>query len=198
MVQCLILPINQMDLTVSYKHPWYGERFNGQIHYGIDCVHKYGITNLYGCGDGVVVFRGFDHVLGNTLGIRYDNVQLVDGRILDVIVRYYHLDRICVEVNDKVNINTLVGRYGRTGTQVLGSHLHCEVDYDVLWPTYTPCLKGNSNILKATPHYYPDTTLNPMNVFYMKKSKPECQTVTIKYPLSVEGEQANYQVLKEK
>lgn len=195
MIQKLIAPVNKMMLTVGYKHPWYKTAYNGQTHYGVDVVHANGKTHLYGCGYGVVTHCGYDHVCGNVLAIQYPNCQLTDGRVLDLVVRYFHMDRIVVQVGDEVDIDTLLGYYGRTGQQVNGSHLHFEVDYDYNYPEYTPCLKGNSNILKASPKGYPDTTLNPCLVFYLKKSYPEYQTVLIKYPDSVSNSDKNYKTL---
>lgn len=192
MGQFLILPINQTQLTVGYKHPWYGTRYKNQIHYGVDAVHKKGKTYLYGCGDGKVVLRGHDHVLGNVLVVRYNDVIWRNGTVKDVVVRYYHLDRICVKLGEKVNTETLIAYYGRTGSQVSGSHIHYEVDYDVDFPQYTPCLKGHSNIMKASPKNYPDTTLNPTMIFRVKKTHPEYQTVTIKYPTSVDESDLDY------
>jgi len=109
MVQFLILPVNKSLITCGYKHPWYGTRYKNQTHYGVDVVHRDGKTHLYGCGDGVVVLRGNDHICGNVLAIRYNNVKLKDGRVLDLIVRYYHLDRICVKLGERVNTEKLLG-----------------------------------------------------------------------------------------
>lgn len=197
MAQCLILPVNKMWLTVGYKHPWYPKEYKKQTHYGVDCTHKNGKTTLYGCGYGKVIERGYDHVLGNVVVILYPSCQLTDGRIKDVVVRYYHLDRIVAIKGQVVNINTVIGHYGKTGQQVNGSHLHFECDLDCDYPLYTPCLKGNSNLLKASPKGYPDTTIDPTFVFYQKKTSPECQTVSIKYKDSVSECDSRYQILKE-
>lgn len=195
MVQCLILPVNKSLLTVGYKNEWYPTHYRGQTHYGVDVVHANGKTHLYGCGDGVVTHCGYDHVCGNVVVIQYPNCKLVDGRVLDLVVRYFHMDKISVKVGDEVDINKLLGYYGKTGQQVNGSHLHLEVDFDYNYPEYTPSLKGNSNILKASPKGYPDTTLNPCDVFYLKKSPPECQSVAIKYHDSVSKTDINYKTL---
>ena len=197
MTQCLILPVNKMLLTVGYKHPWYPTVYKNQTHFGVDCTHKNGKTTLYGCGDGKVIERGYDHVLGNVVVILYPSCLLKDGRVKDVVVRYYHLDRIVVIKGQMVNINTVIGHYGKTGQQVNGSHLHFECDLDCDYPLFTPCLKGHSNILKASPKGYPDTTIDPTFVFYVKKSSPECQSVDIKYNGSVDVSDTFYKVLKE-
>ena len=138
---------------------------------------------MYGCGDGKVIL--------------YPSCQLTDGRVKDVVVRYYHLDRIVAIKGQVVTINTVIGHYGKTGQQVKGSHLHFECDLDCDYPLYTPCLKGHSNLLKASPKGYPDTTINPTFVFYQKKTSPECQTVSIKYKDSVSDCDSQYQILKE-
>ena len=197
MSQCLILPVNKMLLTVGYKNPWYPTVYKNQTHFGVDCVHQKGKTTLYGCGDGTVIERGDDHVLGNVVVIHYPSCLLTDGRVKDVVVRYYHLDRIVVIKGQMVNINTVIGHYGKTGQQVNGSHLHFECDLDCDYPLFTPCLKGHSNILKASPKGYPDTTIDPTFVFYQKKSSPECQMVSIKYEDSVSVSDSHYKILNE-
>ena len=72
-----------------------------------------------------------------------------------------------------------------------------ECDLDCDYPLYSPCLKGHSNLLKASPKGYPDTTIDPTFVFYQKKTSPECQTVSIKYKDSVSECDSHYQILKE-
>lgn len=195
-MQRLILPLNKCMLTVGYKTSWYPKNYKGQTHYGVDMVHRDRKTTLYGCGDGVVSHRGYDEVLGNIVIVKYPNCELTDGRVKNVVVRYYHMDKISVKVNDKVDINTVLGYYGKTGVQVNGSHLHVECDLDYDYPHYTPCLKGHSNILKASPKGYPDTTINPIMVFYIKESSPEKQMVAIKYPDSVSKKDSEYNLLR--
>lgn len=195
MCQKLILPLNKCMLTVGYKNEWYPRKYRGQTHYGVDMVHRDGITTLYGCGNGKVFLCGYDNICGNVLIVKYENCILKDGRIKNIVVRYFHLDRLCVKNGDDVDINTVLGYYGRTGVQVNGSHLHVEVDTDFDYPEYTPCLKGNSNILKASPKGYPDTTINPTYVFYIKESNPEKQNVGIKYQDSVSKSDMNYNKL---
>lgn len=196
MYQKLILPINKCMLTVGYKNSWYPKNYRGQIHYGVDMVHRDGLTTLYGCGEGVVSHCGYDEVCGNVLIVKYANCLLKDNRLKNIVVRYFHLDRLNVRVGDKINIDTVLGYYGKTGVQVNGAHLHVECDLDYDYPSYTPCLKGNSNILKASPKGYPDTTINPTLVFYIKESSPEKQMVGVKYSGSVSQSDLKYEKLR--
>lgn len=172
MAQKLILPINKMEITVGYKHPWYN-RTQKRTHHGIDVVHSNGKTHLYGCGDGIVTHCGKDNVLGNVVAVVYKNVLCADGAIRNLVVRYFHMASIKCKVGQKVTIDTLLGYYGNTGKYSNGAHLHCEVDMDINFPHCTPELSGNSNIFRAGV----DTTINPTKVFHVKQQAPEWQAV---------------------
>lgn len=172
MAQRLILPINQMEITVGYKHPWYN-RTQKRTHHGVDAVHGKGKTYLYGCGSGTVSHCGRDNVLGNVVAVKYPNVRCKDGVVRNLVVRYFHMASIKCKVGQKVDINTLLGYYGNTGKYSQGAHLHLEVDTDYNYPNYTPELSKSSNIFKAGV----DTTINPTLVFNVKNQAPEWQTV---------------------
>lgn len=172
MSQKLILPINKMDITVGYKHKWYNQNYK-RTHHGVDAVHSSAKTHLYGCGNGIVTHCGKDNVLGNVVAVVYKDCLCTDGKVRNLVVRYFHLAKINCVVNQKVTINTLLGYYGNTGQYSSGSHLHFEVDTDINYPHWTPELRGNSNIFKAGT----DTTINPTKVFYIKESAPEWQSV---------------------
>lgn len=172
MAQKLILPINKMEITVGYKHPWYN-RTQKRTHHGIDAVHGGGKTHLYACGVGKVTHCGRDNVLGNVVAVVYKDVLCADGKVRDLAVRYFHMASIKCKVGQTTTTDTLLGYYGNTGQYSQGAHLHCEVDTDINYPHYTPELKGNSNVFKAGI----DSTINPTQVFFIKKQAPEWQTV---------------------
>lgn len=176
MLQQLILPINQMQVTVGYKHPWY-TRTQKRTHHGVDAVHAKGKTYLYACGNGKVTHKGYDNVLGNVVAVQYPQVFCADGVTRDLVVRYFHLDRLTCTIGQSVNTETVLGYYGNTGRYSQGAHLHFEVDTDYHYPQYTPELSKSSNIFKASPTGYPDTTINPVQVFFVKKDAPEWQSV---------------------
>ena len=176
MRQQLILPINKMEVTVGYKHPWYN-RTQKRTHHGVDAVHANGKTHLYACGNGVVTHKGKDNVLGNVVAIKYPNVYCADGVTRNLVVRYFHLAKITCTVGQQVNTDSLIGYYGNTGKYSNGAHLHLEVDTDYDYPQYTPELSKSSNIFKASPTGYPDTTINPTKVFFIKNAAPEWQSV---------------------
>lgn len=176
MSQQLILPINQLEITVGYKHPWYN-RTQGRTHHGVDAVHAQGKTYLYGCGNGVVSHCGKDRVLGNVVAVQYPDVLCADGQVRNLVVRYFHLKNIKCKAGQTVDTETLLGHYGNTGQYSQGAHLHFEVDTDYNYPAYTPELSKPSNIFKASPKGYRDTTINPTQVFVVKPSAPEHQTV---------------------
>lgn len=176
--QYLIMPINQSNITVSYKDnaPAYHEQFpSAPTHYAID---MYGTPrDFYASGTGRVVGYSKTNAgpLGRWLAVRYDNVINVNGkRIGSVILRYCHLDDI-YKTSGYVHIDDEepMARYGNSGTT--NAHLHVEVDTNVNAPNETPTLSGASNGLKPASN---DTTIDPFSVFHRKLSKPEEQTVT--------------------
>lgn len=177
MAQRLIQPINDMRITVSYK--WgtkYKTDYNLGDHYGQDSV---GSTTVYAQGNGVVKAVGYDRVCGNVVVIVYDEecVNHMTGETAPLTGRYMHLDSTRVAVGQRVNKDTIIGKMGATGQYVDGKHLHFELDKDVKYPTYTPTLAGNSNILKAGTRGAKDTTVDPMQWTHTKASAPDNQQV---------------------
>lgn len=194
-MQKLILPINMLTLTCGYKTPWYPKNMNGLTHYGVDAVSLDSRRSyLYGCGKGEVIVVGHDKILGNVVAIRYNDCQLTDGSVKDLIVRYCHLKENLRKVGDRVTIDTLIGWYGNTGKYSNGAHLHYEVDTDCAYPLHTPTLSKDSNIFKASPKGH-DSTINPTTCMYIKTTKPESQKVCVKYATSVSNWDTNYQKL---
>ena len=170
--QKLILPINKTRVTAGYKNTNYNNQF-GFKHYGSDSTSRGSDRTVWGCGVGQVLEAGFDNVLGNVVIIRYNNCQLKNGTIKDLIQRLYHLGRIDVVKGQSITKDTRVGLYGSTGQYATGPHLHVEFDTDVNYPAYSPTLGSSSNIIKAGT----DSTINPTDVLYVKNTAPDYQSV---------------------
>jgi murein DD-endopeptidase MepM/ murein hydrolase activator NlpD len=161
--QKMIMPINNSIITAGFKNAEYKKQF-GSTHYGSDFAPLNGDKNIWGSANGVVKACGSDNVLGNVIAVLYKGVDIHYGPKKgkrDVIVRYFHLASINVKVGQNVTTSTKLGIVGNTGKYSTGTHLHCEIDYDVTYPTYTPTLSGNSNVFK----HGTDTTINPMDCF---------------------------------
>ena len=101
--------------------------------------------------------------------------------IPSIIMRYFHLaSKSTLRINQKVDLDTAIGSYGKTGQwhDTMGRHLHVEVDTDIDNPLYTPTLKGAAGGLYAGNRGDGDTTFDPCTVFFIKDSAPENQNLT--------------------
>lgn len=173
MAQKLILPINKARLTAGYKNANYKKQF-GYTHYGIDMTDK-DRKNLtvWGSGKGKVTHCGWHPSGGNVIVIVYEDCQLPSGKVMDIVIRYYHLEKIYVSKGQIVTKDTKLGLYGNTGASS-GAHLHIEIDKDTKYPNYTPQTSKSNDVLKSGV----DTTLNPVDVLWCKTTSPDNQSVT--------------------
>lgn len=175
MSQKLILPINKCRITAGYKNANYTREF-GYTHYGVDMTDKDRRDyTVYASGKGKVTHAGFNSSGGNVVVIVYRDCQLVNGNTCDIVLRYFHLKSIKVKVGQNVNKDTIIGLYGNTGYSS-GAHLHLECDTDVNYPNYTPQIASSSSnaVLKKG---IASTLLNPTQVLWIKKTRPDYQSV---------------------
>lgn len=174
--QKLILPINDCKVNASQYSTAYRLDFN-MTHYGVDLISKNGHKYLYGCGNGEVLLSGYDNVFGNTLIVLYKNVlDHVTGEIKDIILRYFHMATVKVKVGQSITIDTYLGDYGNTGQYSAGAHLHVSADYDTHWYNYEAGLAASSNLIKKGND---STMFNPMEVFHIKATSPEKQSISL-------------------
>ena len=173
MAQKLILPINEARMTAGYKNANYKKQF-GYTHYGVDMTDKErkNIT-VWGSGKGEVTHCGWHPSGGNVIVIVYKDCLLPTGQVKDIAIRYYHLEKIYVSKGQKITKDTKIALYGNTGASS-GAHLHIECDSDIKYPNYTPQTSKSNDVLKAGI----DSTLNPVNVLWVKTSDPDNQSVT--------------------
>lgn len=91
------------------------------FHHGIDLAAVRG-TAVYAAGSGIVIEAGYTQGYGNTVLI---------GHNRKFKTRYAHLEKISVKVGAKVDMNTIIGKVGDTGSVRKrgsdASHLHFEV-----------------------------------------------------------------------
>lgn len=173
-MQRLILPINQMFVTAAYKTPAYRKRF-GFTHYGYDATSLSGTPLVYASGEGKVLFTGKDSIVGNVVAaIYYDVLNHKTNTSADLIMRYFHLDKILVQDNQDITKDTQIGFYGNTGKYSTGAHLHFEFDSDTDWPLYTSTLSANASLMRAA---ITDTSLDPAEILHIKSSAPDNQRV---------------------
>ncbi|HPE08162.1 MAG TPA: peptidoglycan DD-metalloendopeptidase family protein [Saprospiraceae bacterium] len=178
--QNLILPVNKMKVTCSYKNKAYEVlKVNGTTlgkHYGIDVV---GDKTIYGSGKGECLFSGYDNIFGNAVCVKYPEVyQHSTGKTIDVIVKYFHLSTRAIATGDPVTKDTKLGIMGATGLYVTGVHCHVECSTDTVNPFSTPSLsKGNSaHFFRQTAQA--DSTIDPLSIFHVKASEPDNQSIT--------------------
>lgn len=180
--QFLILPINKAKLTASMStlnttDPYY--RKFGFYHYGNDFVSTVGDRIIWGSGNGKVVGRGWDNVVGNVLVVQYDNCQNAKtGAIQDVVIRYFHLASFNVKVGDAVTKDTKLGVYGNTGSTKMALHLHLEIDTDTKNFLYSPTVLRSNYLKGRALGANAQTIQSAINWFYQKQSAPDNQTFT--------------------
>ena len=160
MAQKLVLPFKRNIVSAGFTHPQY-LRYYGYNHYGWDMGCDEDGYNVLALGEGVVVRCAYDRNVGNVLLIRYNNVQLNDGKVRDIICRMYHLKNYKVKQGMFVHKSDVIAEYGNTGSGGWGIHLHIEFDTDTQYPCYVPSVKG-SNIIKSG---NAKTIVSPSNVF---------------------------------
>lgn len=173
MAQKLILPINKCRITSGYKNANYRRQF-GYTHYGVDMTDKARKDKtVWGSGIGTITHCGWHPSGGNVVVAVYKDCLLPNGKTMDITMRYYHLEKIYVTKNQKITKDTKLGLYGNTGASS-GAHLHIEVDTDIKYPNYTPQTSKSNEVLKSGV----DSTLNPVNVLWVKASSPDWQEVS--------------------
>ena len=167
-MQKLLLPYKNGRFIIGYKDAEY-LKIHGYQHYGIDsvCHDKGGFVYAAGVGD--VVLSGFDVGVGNSVAIVYrDVLQHTTGKIYDIVIRYFHLDKLCVSVGDRVSSDIVIGIEGKTGAGNWGKHLHSEADSDVDWFQYTPQVAHRNNaLIKKSPAGH-DSTVNIMSFMHTR------------------------------
>jgi hypothetical protein len=121
----------------------------------------------------------------------YKDAEFVSGAIKDVVIRYFHLEKINVKSGTYVNKDKIIAIYGNTGSST-AAHLHVEVDLDARekYANYTPQTSKSNNYLKAGV----DSTINPRAVLWCKKSAPDNQYVIDSGYNTVDLNEINYQI----
>ncbi|MEG0853588.1 MAG: M23 family metallopeptidase [Angelakisella sp.] len=172
MSQRLILPIDDCQLNAGYKSAAYLKQW-GYGHYGGDFISVSKYRVLRGMGNGRVVACGMDGAtpaqkMGNSTVIVFDDVELNDGRVLDLACRMFHQEKIAVKVGQEVTPATILGEYGNTGASSTGPHLHIEFDTDTQYPQYAYGIKSSGQVIKKGSK---DTTIDPCKVFWLAPSQ---------------------------
>jgi len=108
------MPLNSaFRLTSGFGPRW------GRLHAGLDMAGPIG-TPVYATADGVVTAAGTVSGYGRRIKIKHEN---------GIETRFAHLNKIRVEVGQKVSRGDRIGDMGNSGRST-GSHLHYEVRED--------------------------------------------------------------------
>ena len=165
-MQKLILPFKKNIVSASCQHPYY-RQYWGYDHYGWDMGCDESGYNVKACGDGKVIETGYDTKVGNVIVIQYNDVQLKNGKIVDLISRMYHLKSTKVRKGQSVKKGDIIGEYGNTGAGNWGIHLHIEFDTDTKYPCYAPSVSGGNIIKRGNA----STIVNPKDIFNIDKEQ---------------------------
>ena len=187
--QYLTLPFKKSMIICGYKNEEYRKHWK-YPHYGIDITTRQGITEdptIIASGSGEVIDCGWDNSGGNIVIVKYPNVfNCKNNNVLDVIIRYLHLESIAVKKGDKVKQGDKLGNEGKTKTS--SYHLHLEIDTDTKYPYHSPQVSSKDdnktaaqgNILK----HGTDTSINPADVLFIGENQELVPTVYNKAWLS--------------
>jgi murein DD-endopeptidase MepM/ murein hydrolase activator NlpD len=114
---CLVcLPLKHLRLNSPFgyrTHPLSGVR---RLHEGVDLYARR--DTVYAMMDGLVVYTGYEHGLGNFIRLQHGSLSAVYG----------HLSQIQVVPEDSVRAGEAIGITGETG-RVTGEHLHLAIRY---------------------------------------------------------------------
>ena len=167
-MQVLRLPVDRAVVTAGYKNIAYRDHFRFH-HYGCDYYDPSGIVRAPGRGR--VLAAGRDSIYGGVVVLRLDMSYVPHtGQVLDLAVRFYHMDRVGVDAGDIVDPGDRLGRLGNSGQTSTGPHLHVEISLDADHYDRVPGLVGSSTFFEAGP----DRTINPAWVFTLAPG----QTIT--------------------
>lgn len=115
-----ISPGDTFRITSYFGFRWDPFTHNRRMHQGIDLAGETGLK-IYATGDGTVI-SAIDAKNG------YGKEVIIDHGF-GYITRYAHLNRIDVEMGQRLKRGQYIGRLGSTGRST-GPHLHYEVIYN--------------------------------------------------------------------
>ena len=151
--QLLIYPMKRATISGGYKNAKYTSAY-GYVHFGTDFDSQDGSAfDVIASGDGVVLGTEFNS--GNSIGgvvvIKYSKVYIPSTKtVRDLIVRYYHMDKVYVSKGDKVSAYESIGHV--SATHKWFNHVHMEMDTDTAYPFNTPQVsEGASKLLIRWP-----------------------------------------------
>ncbi len=120
-----------------------------EFHPALDiCVQD--SVQVFNIADGIVIEVGKDIQLGNFLRVLYE----ING--IKYIARYGHLDEIFVKEKEKVKMDQVVSKIGRSGKNTTGKHLDfCLMKFENnRWVYINPVLNNTYNLKYYSAYYY--------------------------------------------
>lgn len=136
-------------LAAGYKNAAYKKAY-GYNHFGVDFDSKAAVDfDALASGNGTVLGTEKNaNSIGGVVVIKYPKVfNPTTNKVKDLIVRYYHFEKIEVKKGDKVVPYQVIGKI--SGKHKWWNHIHFEVDTDTAFPFYTPQVtEAASKLLK--------------------------------------------------
>ena len=124
-------PIREGEITSNFGERMHPVSGAVSFHSGIDIAAPSG-TEVIAAGSGTIAATGWDDDLGNYIIMNH-------GGVFTTI--YGHLSAIAVNLNQRVNSGSLLGKVGSTGLST-GPHLHFEVRSDGVLRDPIPLIRG--------------------------------------------------------
>jgi murein DD-endopeptidase MepM/ murein hydrolase activator NlpD len=124
-----------IDCTIGQPYGNVDPNYSCGFHTGVDFPQS-GVAvqnpDLYSITDDGVVVYVYNQSQGTTPALG-NQVQIYDNRT-GLYYRYCHMlyGSVTLNVGDRVNLNTIVGKMGNTGNST-GTHLHLEASTSQVW-----------------------------------------------------------------
>lgn len=170
--QLLYFPMMECTISAGYKNSAY-RKFYGYTHYGVDFdslsrVSYYNIASGY--GEVIGVEMNSTNSIGGVVVIRYDDVYVPSmKKVMNLVCRIYHMEKILVKKGDKVLPYQKIGTV--SDIHKWWNHTHMEIDTDTQYPFYTPQVSERSSKLLIRKGATDKTMINPIDVLVIGKKQ---------------------------
>lgn len=165
-----------IDCTVGQPYGNPSSSYTCGFHSGVDFPQS-GVAvqnpDLYSISEDGVVTYVYNQSTGTTPSLG-NQVQIYDNRT-GLYYRYCHMlyGSVTLNVGDRVNLNTIVGKMGNTGNST-GTHLHLEASTTQAWQCSSfvdPCQPLGFPNIRGTIVKWDSTPTTPPTPTVIKKKK---------------------------
>jgi len=151
-----------VDKRDGILRDWNGMSKTYDWHFGTDFIMGEN-TPILSPAPGIVFDKNWDWPGGgNALAIRHEN---------GLLTIYAHLNKILVNVGDKVNRGDEIALSGNTGTKTSGPHLHFQLNLDV--DLYGSSLSDRVKLIGTTIDFYRDVNSKGSKSYWTVDNNPQ-------------------------